>query len=195
VVVVAPDATVPDLELLDARGVRGARIINLPGGAVTLAGMKPVERLVREVGWHLIVQFNGNEIDRHFDALGAIETDYVIDHIGKFMPPVAADDRRVDEILRLLDRGNAWFKICGCYETSSTGGPGYADVAAIGRRVIAHAPERILWGSNWPHVGVPRAAYPDDATLFDILADWAPAEAIAKILVDNPARLYGFDQS
>jgi D-galactarolactone isomerase len=195
VIAVAPDATASELEGLHARGVRGARIMDLPGGAVALAGLKPVERLARAVDWHLIVQFNGNEIEQHLDALRAIETDYVIDHIGKFMPPVSADDPRVDEILRLLDRGNAWFKICGCYETSLTGGPAYADVAEIARRVIAHAPERILWGSNWPHVGAPRSAYPDDARLLDILADWAPTDTMRRILVDNPARLYGFDES
>jgi len=192
VIAVSPDASVAELEKLDARGVRGARIMNLPGGAVTIAGMKPVESLARQVGWHLIVQFNGNEIEEHLDALNSIETDYVIDHIGKFMPPVPTDDRRIEAILRLLDRGNAWFKICGCYETSLTGGPYYADVAAIARRMIAHAPERVLWGSNWPHIGVPRDAYPDDATLLDVLIDWASPDNVRKILVDNPARLYGF---
>lgn len=195
VVAVSPGMTAAELKRLDARGVRGARIMNLPGGAVTLAEMKPVERLAREVGWHLIVQFNGNEIEEHLDALNSIETDYVIDHIGKFMPPVSADSGQVDEILRLLDRGNAWFKICGCYETSLTGGPEFSDVVAIARRVIAHAPERILWGSNWPHVGVASSAYPDDAALLDLLADWASADTVGKILVDNPARLYGFGSS
>ncbi len=192
VIAVSPEMTIAELKKLDARGVRGARIMNLPGGAVTLAEMKPVERLAREVGWHLIVQFNGNEIAEHLDALNSIETDYVIDHIGKFIPPVSADSGQVDEILRLLDRGNAWFKICGCYETSLTDSPEFSDVAAIARHVIAHAPERILWGSNWPHVGVARSAYPDDAALLDLLADWASADTVGKILVDNPARLYGF---
>ncbi|MGN6765495.1 MAG: amidohydrolase family protein [Rhizobiaceae bacterium] len=192
VIAVSPEMTIAELKKLDARGVRGARIMNLPGGAVTLAEMKPVERLAREVGWHLIVQFNGNEIAEHLDALNAIETDYVIDHIGKFIPPVSSDSGQVGEILRLLDHGNAWFKICGCYETSLTGSPEFFDVAAIARRVIAHAPERILWGSNWPHVGVARSAYPDDAALLDLLTDWASADTVGKILVDNPARLYGF---
>jgi D-galactarolactone isomerase len=192
VIAVSPEMTIAELKKLDARGVRGARIMNLPGGAVTLAEMKPVERLAREIGWHLIVQFNGNEIAEHLDALNSIETDYVIDHIGKFIPPVSADSGQVGEILRLLDRGNAWFKICGSYETSLTGSPEFFDVAAIARHVIAHAPERILWGSNWPHVGVARSAYPDDAALLDLLADWASADAVGKILVNNPARLYGF---
>jgi D-galactarolactone isomerase len=192
VIVVSPETSVAELEKLDQRGVRGARIMNLPGGAVKIAAMKPIEKLARAVGWHLIVQFNGNEIATYLDVLRSIETDYVIDHIGKFMPPVPADDRKVDEILRLLDRSNAWFKIAGCNESSLTGGPVYADVAAIARRVIAHAPERILWGSNWPHLGAPRNACPDDAALLDLLLDWAPAAAVRKILADNPARLYGF---
>lgn len=192
VIAVSPDMKPADLERLHERGARGARIMNLPGGAVKIADMKPVERLCREVGWSMIVQFNGQELEQHLDALRSIETDYVIDHIGKFMPPVPADDRRVDEILRLIDRGNAWFKICASYETSLTGGPDYADVAPIARRVINHAPERIIWGSNWPHVGVPRERYPDDAVLLDVLLDWATPEQRQKILVDNPARLYGF---
>ncbi|HVW57236.1 MAG TPA: amidohydrolase family protein [Rhizobiaceae bacterium] len=193
VIVVSPGMSVAELEELDRRGVRGARIMNLPGGAVTIAEMEPVEKLAREVGWHLIVQFNGNEIDRHIDALRSIETDYVIDHIGKFMPPVAAEDRKIDEILRLIDRGNAWFKIAGINESSLTGGPAFADVAAIARRVIAYAPDRVLWGSNWPHLGAPRTAYPDDAAFLDLLLDWTDADTIRKILVDNPARLYRFD--
>ena len=192
VIVVSADTTAQDLAALDRQGVRGARIMNLPGGAVKIADMKPVERRVRDLGWHLLVQFNGQEIDRHVDALRAIEMPYVIDHIGKFIPPVPPDDWRIDEILRLVDRGNAWIKICGAYETSLTGRPGYADVAAYAKRIIAHAPERIIWGSNWPHVGVPRASYPDDAELLDFLLDWAAPDACKKILVDNPAALYGF---
>ncbi|HWT98165.1 MAG TPA: amidohydrolase family protein [Terriglobales bacterium] len=192
VITVSPEMTYRDLQALDDRGVRGVRVMNLPGGAVKIAEMKPVERLARDIGWHLIVQFKGQEATQHLDALRAIETDYVIDHIGKFIPPVAADDPQVDAILRLLDRGNAWFKACGAYETSLTGRPDFADVAPLVRRVIAQAPERVIWGSNWPHVGVPRSAYPDDAEQLDLLLDWAAPDVCRKILVDNPARLYGF---
>ncbi|MFG6179469.1 amidohydrolase family protein [Halomonas sp. THAF12] len=192
VAAVTPDTSPRDLETWHARGVRGARIMQLPGGAVTIEQMPEVERLIRPLGWHLMVQFNGRHLDQHRDALRRLEGDYIIDHIGKFMDPVAADDPRVDEILRLLDRGNAWFKICAGYEASLEGGPNYGDVGAIARRVIAHAPERILWGSNWPHVGVPRSQYPDDAEQLDVLLEWASPDARRKILVDNPAALYGF---
>lgn len=192
IIAVRPETSVEELRSLDARGVRGARIMDLPGGAVPISAMKPVERLVREVGWSLIVQFNGREIGRHMDALQSIETNYTIDHLGKFIDPVPADDPRVVQILRLIDRGNAWFKVAGCYETSRSGAPEFADIAPLARRVIAHAPERVIWGSNWPHVGVPRSAYPDDARLLDVLVDWAPASAVHRILVENPATLYGF---
>lgn len=192
VAAVAPDTSPRELEAWHEQGVRGARIMNLPGGAVSIADMPAVEQLIRPLGWHLMVQFNGRHLDDYLAALRGIESEYIIDHIGKFMDPVAADDTRVEAILRLLDRGNAWFKVCAGYETSLSGGPRYEDVGAIARRVIAHAPERILWGSNWPHVGVPRSRYPDDAEQLDVLLDWASPEVRRKVLVDNPATLYGF---
>ncbi|MBZ9537548.1 amidohydrolase family protein [Modicisalibacter tunisiensis] len=193
VAAVTPETPPSQLRDWHARGVRGARIMNLPGGAVTHADMPAVERRIRPFGWHLMVQFNGRHLEAYRDGLERLEGDYIIDHIGKFMPPVPADDYRVDAIVRLLDRGNAWFKICGGYEASVTGGPDYADVGAIARRIIRHAPERVIWGSNWPHVGVSRAAYPDDAEQLDVLLDWADAGARQRILVDNPAALYGFE--
>lgn len=192
IIAVRPDMAPADLKALHDLGVRGARIMNLPGGAAKLDVMPAVERLVRELGWSLIVQFNGRDVAEHLEALKAIETRYVIDHFGRFMPPVPPDDRRVDEMLRLIDRGNCWFKLCGAYEVGVSGPPAYDDMAAIARRIISHAPERIVWGSNWPHVGVPRSAYPDDALLLDLLLDWATPFERQRILVDNPRELYGF---
>lgn len=187
---VAPGTDIATLRRLDDAGVRGARIMDFPGGAVKVAQAKEVEEMVRDLGWSLIVQFNGNDTDAHLPILDSLECDYTIDHVGKFIPPVPADDRRVDAILRLLDKGNAWVKISAPYETSLMGGPDYADVGAIAKRMIAHAPERTLWASNWPHVGVSRDAYPDDVPLLDLLLDWATPEQRQLMLVDNPQRLY-----
>lgn len=192
IVAVAPDASESEIEAMHTQGARGARIMQLPGGAVGIDGLAEVEERIRAFGWHLMVQFNGREIGDYMATLKAIKTDYIIDHIGKFMPPVAADDSRVDQIVSLLDRGNAWIKICGGYETSLSGGPEYADVGPIAKRLIEHAPERVIWGSNWPHVGVPRMQYPDDAEQLDVLLHWADESTRQKILVDNPAALYGF---
>jgi D-galactarolactone isomerase len=192
IVAVAPDVAESQLEALHAQGARGARIMQLPGGAVGMSGLAAVEARIKAFGWHLMVQFNSREINDYVEILRAIESDYIIDHIGKFMPPVADDDPRVDQILSLLDRGNAWVKICGGYETSLSGGPEYADVSPIAKRIIQHAPERVIWGSNWPHVAVPRDQYPNDAEQLDVLLEWADEHARQKILVDNPAVLYGF---
>ena len=192
VVAVPTDISESQVETLHAQGARGARIMQLPGGAVGMEGLAAVEARVKAFGWHFMVQFNSHEIDNYMATLQAIETDYIIDHIGKFMPPVVADDPRVAQILSLLDRGNAWIKICGGYETSLSGGPEYADVSPLAKRLIQHAPERVIWGSNWPHVGVPREQYPDDAEQLDVLLHWADESIRQKILVDNPAALYGF---
>ncbi|MFG6666162.1 amidohydrolase family protein [Halomonas sp. HNIBRBA4712] len=192
IAVITPDTPRQELERLHEKGVRGARIMQLPGGAVGIDQMLAVEKNIQEMGWHLMVQFNGRDLPTYYDELQKIEGRYIIDHIGKFIDPVAADDARVDDILRLIDKGNAWFKICGAYETSLTGAPEFSDVAPIAKRVIQHAPDRILWGSNWPHVGVQRAQYPSDAQQLDILLQWADEQTRQKILVDNPAFLYDF---
>lgn len=192
IVAVRPEATDSEIDAFNSQGARGARIMQLPGGAVGLDQLAEVEARIRPFGWHLMVQFNGRQINDYLSTLKAIQTDYIIDHIGKFMDPVEADDARVDRIAELLDRGNAWIKICGGYETSLTGGPAYEDVGPIAKRLIKHAPERVLWGSNWPHVGLPREHYPDDAEQLDVLLHWADESTRQKILVDNPAALYGF---
>lgn len=192
IAVVTPDTPKHELERLHEKGVRGARIMQLPGGAVGIDRMLAVEDAIQDMGWHLMVQFNGRDLPNYMEALQKIKGNYIIDHIGKFIDPVDADDPRVDDILRLMDHGNAWLKVCGAYETSLTGGPSYSDVAPIAKRFIEHAPDRIIWGSNWPHVGVSRSQYPNDAQQLDILLEWADTETQKKILVDNPALLYGF---
>ncbi|MDE1992072.1 MAG: amidohydrolase family protein [Rhizobiaceae bacterium] len=191
-VTVSPDATLAELRAMTELGVCGARIMDLPGGATPIRNMKPVETKIRDLGWNMMVQFKGREVETLYPALDSIEANYVIDHIAKFIDPVPSDDPRADMLLRLIDKGNAWFKIAGVYETSVTGAPDFSDVAPLIKRVVAHAPERIVWGSNWPHVGVPRANYPDDALLLDNLLDWATPEQQQKILVDNPVEFFGF---
>lgn len=192
IITLRPDMDMASLKALTDEGVCGARVMNLPGGATPLSALKPVERMAKELGWSLLVQFNGQETMEHLELLRSIEVPYVLDHIGKFMPPVAADDPRVDALMRLLDKGKVWFKIAGAYETSLSGAPAFADVAPIAKRVVAHAPERILWGSNFPHVGVPRAQYPNDVAMLDLMQDWIGEKHLKTVFVDNPAELYGF---
>ncbi|MCM2130261.1 amidohydrolase family protein [Larsenimonas rhizosphaerae] len=192
VAVVRPDTPEKELLALHRAGVRGARIMQLPGGAVGIDQACAVEARVRDYGWHLMIQFNGQSLMTYLPVLEQLKGPFIIDHLGKFMDPVAADDARIDALARLMDRGDVWFKLCAPYESSLTGGPDFEDVGAVARRMIHHAPERVIWGSNWPHVGVPRTHYPDDVDLLDVLMRWASPAEQQRILVDNPAELYGF---
>jgi D-galactarolactone isomerase len=116
----------------------------------------------------------------------------VIDHIGRFYPPVPPDRPQVRSLLRLLETGRVWMKASAPYNTSLGGPPHYDDVTAIARAAIGVAPDRVLWASNWPHPNPPD--YPiDEAGLLDLLGHWAPDDATRRrILVDNPAALYGW---
>ncbi|MEQ8354323.1 MAG: amidohydrolase family protein [Kiloniellaceae bacterium] len=193
VAVVGPDVDEATLEDFTKRGVRGARHMHLPGGAIGFDDLAAVDARVRPFGWHVIVQFNGRDLPERLPVLEAIQGDYVIDHAGKFIPPLSPGDPAFTALLKLIDRGNCYVKISACYETSQVGAPTYEDVGKLSRALIAHAPERLLYASNWPHVSLPIDKQPDDRLLLDLMADWAPDEKIRQqIFVDNPARLYGF---
>jgi len=193
VAVVTPEVPEVELERLDGLGVRGARIMNMGGAPVGLDRLHAVAGRIAPFGWHTIVQFDGCDIEEHAERLAGVPGTYVIDHIGKFLTPVDVDSAAFACLLNLVDRGNCFVKLSACYETSRCGPPDYEDVGRLAEALAAHAPERMLWASNWPHVGVTRGPCPDDARMLDLLLDWAPQESVRRrILVDNPAGLYGF---
>jgi D-galactarolactone isomerase len=104
---------------------------------------------------------------------------------------VSPDHAAFHCLLRLVDSGRVWVKLSAPYEVSRSGPPLYDDVGRLAKLLVEAAPERMLWASNWPHPSV--SAKPDDAILLDLLLEWAPDEAARRrILVDNPAELYGF---
>jgi D-galactarolactone isomerase len=191
VVVVRPGVSDAELERLTKAGARAIRIMCLPGGHLKWDVMD-VGR-VKPFGWHPIVQFDGREFPEREAQLKRIQDDYVIDHVGKFLEPVPTDHTAFKSLLRLVERGNCYVKLSAAYETSKVDPPSYSDVGALAKALVKAAPERMLWASNWPHPSAPVDKYPSDAGLLDLLLEWAPDEAIRqKILVDNPARLYGF---
>jgi D-galactarolactone isomerase len=189
------DAGTPEsqLEALADAGVVGARIMDLPGGAVGLSALEAVDERAAARGWMLAVQFDGSDILEYESRLMKLKSRWVLDHHGKFLSSTAPEAPQVAAVKRLIDRGNCWFKFAGAYETSKSGGPDYADVAAVSRTIASYAPERIVWGTNWPHNLVRTDAdYPDDADLTDTVLGWLPDEAARRLaLVDNPERLYG----
>lgn len=189
------DSAMTDAELdrLSAAGVVGARIMDLPGGAVGLAELDVIDAKAAARGWMLAVQFDGSKILEHESRLAAIRSRWVLDHHGKFFGGVSPDGPEVAAVRRLIDRGNAWFKFAGAYESSKTRGPDYVDVAAVSKVIAAHAPERIVWGTNWPHnLAKQQADYPDDADLTDTILGWfADGRARHLALVENPEQLFG----
>jgi len=192
IVVLDSTATAADVSEFTAVGARGARFHMLPGGAVDWSQLDVVARTIEPFGWHIQLQLNGRQLTERADQLHRLPTPLVIDHVGRFAPPVPVEHPAFTELLSLVDSGRCWVKVSAPYESSATGPPIYRDVEPLVRSLVSAAPERLLWASNWPHPG--QAAPPDAEALLRLLAEWIPDSGVrSQILVDNPARLYGFD--
>jgi D-galactarolactone isomerase len=192
VVVVTPETPDAELRRLHAAGARGARFFMMQGAPLGWEALAPVAARIAPFGWHVQLQFDGTELPEREAMIRALPCGVVIDHVGRFHPPVPPDRPQVRALLRLLETGRVWMKASAPYNTSLSGPPLYDDVTAIARAAIRTAPGRILWASNWPHPNPPD--YPiEEAALLDLLGHWAPDEATRRcILVDNPASLYGW---
>lgn len=192
VVVVTPDTPEAEIERLHRLGARGARFYMMAGAPQGWEALAPVAARVAPFGWHVQLQFDGTEMPEREAAIRALPCPAVIDHIGRFHDPVPPDYPQVRALLRLMESGRVWMKASAPYNTSLCGPPHYEDVAAIARAVIAAAPDRVVWASNWPHPN--RPAYPlEEAALLDLLGEWVPDDATRRrILADNPAQLYGW---
>jgi predicted TIM-barrel fold metal-dependent hydrolase len=199
VVIVYPQITDAELKAYDAAGVRGVRYSLTSGrpGAASTASPEEIEAMSKRVnalGWH--VQFNttAEQIVAAADLLRRLPSPIVFDHMGHLPQPEGIEHPGFRIIRELIDKGRTWVKLSVTYDSSKEGPPGYADVNRVGQAYVKAAPERLVWGSNWPHPSEPNK--PDDAMLFDLLAQWAPDAATRnRILVQNPETLYGFAKS
>ena len=195
VAVICEDTTERELERLHQAGIRGARIMDLPGGATGLTHLERVDEKAHALGWTVAVQFDGSQICTLEKRLAALKSNWILDHHGKIFQGARPDGPEVATILRLMDKGRCHFKLAGIYESSKRGAPAYEDVADYTRVVTAHAPERIIWGTNFPHNQATSAAsYPCDAELLDLAASWligARAQELA--FVETPERLFFMD--
>ena len=192
VAILLPGDSDTEIGRLHLLGVRGLRYHMLPGGGVTWDTLPAMTARIAAFGWHVQVQMEGRDFAAREAVLKALPCDLVIDHIGRFAPPLAANDASWAALLRLIDGGRCWVKLSAAYHGSKSGPPCYEDVAPLARELVRAAPERMLWASNWPHPMV-KQNFPDDAALLDLVADWAGSDAVReRILVANPAKLYGF---
>ena len=193
VAVVKPGVADKELERLTKAGICAIRIMTLHGGALGFDVMDGLMARVHPFGWHANIQLDGRELPKYEAQIKRLPGKFVIDHTGKFLEPVAPEHDAFRSLIRLVDTGRCWVKLSAPYETSKTGAPKYDDVGRLAKALVKHAPERMLWASNWPHPSARKPAPPDDADLLDLLLDWAPSDAVRKkILADNPAELYGF---
>jgi predicted TIM-barrel fold metal-dependent hydrolase len=190
--VVVPDAATTDEELfaMDALGVRGIRlnVVN-PQMLAVDDGLALCARM-RSRGWHLQVhlQFATDGLARLADLAGRTEMPIVVDHFGRPAPGAALPSLLLD----LVASGRVWVKLSAPYRISARAAPGYDDIAPLVAALVAANPERVLWGSDWPHTEL-QVGTPNDADLVDLLASWLPeAATLHRVCVDNPAALYSF---
>lgn len=190
IALVAPDASDAEIARLHQGGMRGVRYMMI-GGVLPWDSLEPMATRLKKFDWMINLQLDGRTLPEHEDLLKRLPCKLVIDHTGKFLEPVSPDHPSFQSLLRVLDTGRAWIKLSAPYETSKTGAPGYDDVSLLARTLAEKFPERCLWASNWPHPG--RNPVPSNVALYDLLFSWASSDsARQKILVDNPAQLYGF---
>jgi predicted TIM-barrel fold metal-dependent hydrolase len=192
VAVVNEDISDRELENLHRTGVRGVRI-NLASATpgLTLEQAPRLAPRLKALGWHLQFFMDLKKLPGAEALLGKLDIDIVIDHFGR----VRADDKMTappfQTLLALLKRDNCWAKLIGPYFLSDRK-PHFPDVTPFARAVVAAAPDRVVWGTDWPHPSS-HGMMPNDGDLADMLLEWIPDDAQrSKVLVENPARLYGF---
>ncbi|MBK6006883.1 amidohydrolase family protein [Ramlibacter ginsenosidimutans] len=195
VAVVNADVSGAELQRLAAHRVCGLRVNFVSPqswGETTPAMLETLARKVAPLGWHIQVFAHPEQLEAMEPLLTSLPVPVVIDHIGRCDPAQGASGPGVDVLRRLLDRGNTWVKLSGIYMRSRDGAPGYRDTFPLGEALARHAPERLVWGSDWPHTTQPPGSV-DDADLVDVLLAWCgDPQTLQRVLVDNPARLYGF---
>ncbi len=184
------DADVGDLHEAGVRGARFNFVAHL-GGAPDLDGFWRVVDRVTPLGWHVVLHFDAADLPAHADLLDRMPCPYVIDHMARVPAPAGIEQEPFQTLLDLMADERAWVKVSGAERLTAEGPPPYDDVVPFARALIAAAPDRVLWGTDWPHPNVRHM--PDDGDLLDLLAVFAPDEPTRhRILVANPETLYDF---
>ncbi|MEM7272629.1 MAG: amidohydrolase family protein [Actinomycetota bacterium] len=184
-----------DLRHLDDNRVRGARFnfVAHLGGAPDLEQFWRLVRRVEPLGWHIVLHFDARDLPHYADLLDAMPVPYVIDHMARVPAVDGVDQEPFQQLLALMaEDERCWVKI-SCAERLTEGRVApFDDVIPFAQALVAAAPDRVLWGTDWPHPNM--AIMPDEGVLTDLLAAYVPDEAVRnRILVDNPQTLYDFD--
>jgi predicted TIM-barrel fold metal-dependent hydrolase len=189
------DADRNEIERLHAQGVRGVRcnIVDLKfdKGKLPLDGLRALAANIKPYGWHLEFLMHVDEFPELDLALADFPVEVVFGHLGYVPTAHGTETKGFAALLRLLRDGKAWVKLTAPYRLTPGAAP-YPDVTPFAQQLVEGAPERLLWGSDWPHTFI-KSAMPNDGDLFGLFAQWVPDEGMRRrILVHNPARLYDY---
>jgi 2-pyrone-4,6-dicarboxylate lactonase len=193
VATVAASVTDRELASLDAAGVRGVRF-NFVRRLVDTTPREVLLQIARRVaplGWHVVIYFEAAELPELYDFFASLPTTVVVDHMGRPDVTRSVDGPEFELFVRLMrERPNIWSKVSCPDRLSRSGAPDYADVVPFARRLVETFPDRVLWGTDWPHPNL-KSHMPDDGALVDFIPRIAPGAHLQRqLLNDNPARLY-----
>lgn len=195
VAMIDDDHSDDDLDELHRAGIRGIRFnfVRHLGGAPDLNRFWRLVGRIHPREWHVELHFDAKDLPEHEDLLSRMPVPYIIDHMARVDATAGVEQVPFQRLLELLGRDDrVWVKISGAERLTEGGTPPYDDVIPFGRALIEAAPDRLLWGTDWPHPNV--RSMPDDGDLVDFLATMIPDEGLRnRILVDNPQALYDFD--
>ncbi|MBV9190347.1 MAG: amidohydrolase family protein [Betaproteobacteria bacterium] len=182
-----------EFQRMNDGGIRGVRFnfVQHLGGRPDIAFFQRIVGRIKEMGWHLILHLDAGDLVEFDAVFKKIPVPMVIDHMGRVKAAEGLEQPAFKVLLEWMRNDKFWVKVCGAERVSSEGPP-FTDAVPFARKLIEAAPDRILWGTDWPHPNVGKHM-PNDGDLVDLFPQIAPtAELQKKILVDNPARLYGF---
>ena len=193
--IVKPDTGRDELKRMADAGIKALRFHHMPHGVgFSPLGMQSFEKLapaMADLGLHAQFMMDANALDSALPFFRNWKLPIVLDHMGNVDGKLGASQPGVQHMCRLLAAGKIWVKVSGCYRVS-TQYPDYADARAIHEALVRANPEQILWGTDWPHPRLEKDM-PEDGHLLDLFNAWTPDAGLRKkILVENPARLYGF---
>lgn len=186
------DSTITDAELQDMHeaGVRGVRFNVLFGGGVGFNELEHICERIAPLGWHAQFLMDVRQLPEMFPRMRDLKVPCVIDHMGHMPVSEGIEHPGFQSLCKGIREHNWWTKLSGAFRISEQF-DGFEDVAPWAQALIAAAPDRVVWGSDWPHVAVPQM--PDPVKLLNLLYRWVPDDALRRrILVENPAALYGF---
>jgi predicted TIM-barrel fold metal-dependent hydrolase len=186
------DTPSSEIGRLTRLGVRGMRMMSHRRGQHVPNYSKEIAARIHEHGWHIQFYPHGTDITEYADKLLALPNQIVLDHFASIPAAGGVDQPAVAAVLKMLDSGKVWLKLSGPMRCTDEPPP-YPSVTPLARLFVQHRPDRMVWGSDWPHVNLDGREMPNDGDLLDLLAEWVPDSAVRnRILTQNAKALYGF---